>query len=218
MNITAQMHMIPSVKSVQFASPRLSRLSSRAWRQRSRYGSGATFSGIYNDKYRLQDIPETTDHPEKNVVADQADNVAEDIISTSTIPPVTLEAHGDSQSGHADSQSGDENSHTQDWSNVDPIAWVILLSISVECLIEGIAYALVLRGEFGGAVAILAAMLAKLIPQKLGYAAILIRAGMTHFWENVLSLIAVSSIYLGTKLIKIYLYFIVIFLTNFTIN
>lgn len=77
------------------------------------------------------------------------------------------------------------------------MAWVILLSVSVQCFIEGIAFVLILRGEFGGGVAVLTAILMKLIPQKLGYAAILLEAGLTHFWENVLSLIAVSSIFLG---------------------
>ena len=79
--------------------------------------------------------------------------------------------------------------------------WFLTLkevSISIESFIEGIAFSLILRtSEFGGGFAILTAMLIKLIPQKLGYSTILIDAGLNHFWENVLSLLAVSSIYLG---------------------
>ena len=49
----------------------------------------------------------------------------------------------------------------QDWAAVDPTAWVILISISVECFIEGIALSLSLRHDFGGGIAVLAAMLTK---------------------------------------------------------
>ena len=50
---------------------------------------------------------------------------------------------------------------TQDWSKVDSTAWVILVSISVECLIEGIAFSLILRGKFGGGIAVFTAMVTK---------------------------------------------------------
>ena len=40
-------------------------------------------------------------------------------------------------------------------------------------------------------------MIIKLIPQKLGDAVILSKAGLNHFWENVLSLLAVCSVYIG---------------------
>ena len=53
------------------------------------------------------------------------------------------------------------------------VAWILLLCISFECLIEGIAFALTLTDELGAGIAILAAMIIKLIPQKLGDAVIL---------------------------------------------
>ena len=37
----------------------------------------------------------------------------------------------------------------------------------------------------------------KLVPQKLGDAVILSEAGLNHFWENVLSFLAVLTVYLG---------------------
>ena len=53
------------------------------------------------------------------------------------------------------------------------VAWILLLCIAFECLIEGIAFALTLSDELGAGIAILAAMIIKLIPQKLGDAVIL---------------------------------------------
>ena len=80
------------------------------------------------------------------------------------------------------------------------VAWVLLITISVECFIEGIAFVLVLQDAFGAGVAFLLAMLVKLVPQKLGDAVILSKAGLNHFWENLLSLLAVLVVYLGKKL------------------
>jgi hypothetical protein len=42
-------------------------------------------------------------------------------------------------------------------------------------------------------------MIIKLIPQKLGDAVILSKAGLNHFWENLLSLGAVSFVFVGKK-------------------
>lgn len=88
----------------------------------------------------------------------------------------------------------------QDWKKVDMVAWILLLCIAFECLIEGIAFALTLSDELGAGIAILAAMIIKLIPQKLGDAVILSKAGLNHFWENVLSLLAVCFVFVGTIL------------------
>ena len=59
------------------------------------------------------------------------------------------------------------------------------------------AFALTLTDELGAGIAILTAMIIKLIPQKLGDAVILSKAGLNHFWENLLSLGAVSFVYVG---------------------
>jgi zinc transporter ZupT len=73
-----------------------------------------------------------------------------------------------------DIKSKEHDDHgKQDWKKVDMVAWILLLCISFECLIEGIAFALTLSDELGAGIAILAAMIFKLIPQKLGDAVIL---------------------------------------------
>ena len=61
----------------------------------------------------------------------------------------------------------------------------------------GIAFALTIQDAIGAGISILIAMIIKLIPQKLGDAVILSKAGLNHFWENVLSLLAVCSVYIG---------------------
>ena len=61
------------------------------------------------------------------------------------------------------------------------------------------AFALTLTDELGAGIAILTAMIIKLIPQKLGDAVILSKAGLNHFWENLLSLGAVSFVFIGKK-------------------
>ena len=126
----------------------------------------------------------------------------------------------------------DSHHGKQDWKKVDMVAWILLLCISIECLIEGIgnghsfaelkeilfiqgrwqslsliiptydpwkAFALTLTDELGAGIAILTAMIIKLIPQKLGDAVILSKAGLNHFWENLLSLGAVSFVFVGKK-------------------
>ena len=62
---------------------------------------------------------------------------------------------------------------------------------------QGIAFALTIQDAIGAGISILIAMIIKLIPQKLGDAVILSKAGLNHFWENVLSLLAVCSVYIG---------------------
>ena len=82
----------------------------------------------------------------------------------------------------------------QNWAQVDMVAWILLLCIAFECFVEGIAFALTLRDEVGSGIAILIAMIIKLIPQKFGNAVILTKAGLNHTWENVLSLLSVSFV------------------------
>jgi len=94
----------------------------------------------------------------------------------------------------------EKDDHKQNWSSVDHVAWVLLLTIAIECLIEGIAFVLTLQDTFGAGVAILVAMLVKLVPQKVGHAVILTSAGLNHFWENVFATLAVMTVYIGVIL------------------
>ena len=85
----------------------------------------------------------------------------------------------------------------QDWKQVEAVAWVILITTAFECFIEGIAFTLTLQDDVAAGCTVLLAMILKLIPQKLGNAVILLNSGLNHFWENILALLAVSSIYTG---------------------
>ena len=67
----------------------------------------------------------------------------------------------------------------------------------IKTILLGIAFALTIQDAIGAGISILIAMIIKLIPQKLGDAVILSKAGLNHFWENVLSLLAVCSVYIG---------------------
>lgn len=94
---------------------------------------------------------------------DETSPASKSTIKTETISTTEFESHG----------SHDSHGHEQDWKKVDMVAWILLLCIAFECLIEGIAFALTLSDELGAGIAILAAMIIKLIPQKLGDAVIL---------------------------------------------
>ena len=61
------------------------------------------------------------------------------------------------------SQTSDKEDghHKQDWDKVEPVAWVLLITISIECFIEGIAFSLTLQNAFGAGIAFLTAMLIK---------------------------------------------------------
>ena len=103
--------------------------------------------------------------------------------------------------GFGRTEFGNSNSkksvRKQDWSKVDSVAYVILLTTAFECLLEGIAFTLTLQEDIVAGFTVLFAMVLKLIPQKLGNAVILIQSGLNHFWENILALAAVSAIYIG---------------------
>ena len=58
-------------------------------------------------------------------------------------------------------KSENDDHHKQDWSKVEPVAWVLLITISVECFIEGVAFSLTLQNAFGAGIAFLTAMLIK---------------------------------------------------------
>ena len=77
--------------------------------------------------------------------------------STETDFDKVSETSDDSESDH----------HKQNWSTVDPVAWVLLITISIECFIEGIAFSLTLQNAFGAGIAFLTAMLIKVWFQNL---------------------------------------------------
>ena len=70
-------------------------------------------------------------------------------------------------------------------------------SIAIKSFIEGIAFVLTLQDSYSAGMAFLVAMLFKLFPLEPGYAIILSDAGLNHFWENLLSTLAVLPIYIG---------------------
>ena len=95
-----------------------------------------------------------------------------------------------------------EENHTSDsddqcWSDVQTHAWTLLLTIAIKSFIEGIAFVLTLQDSFSAGLAFLVAMIFKLFPLEPGYAIILSDAGLNHFWENLLSTLAVLPIYIG---------------------
>jgi len=89
------------------------------------------------------------------------------------------------------------HSEKQDWKAVDKVAWVLLITIFVECFIEGMAFVIILQRAFGAGLTFLLAMLIKLVPQKLGDSVVLTKAGLNHFWESLLTLLVVLPVFLG---------------------
>ena len=108
--------------------------------------------------------------------------------STSSKPMIPKE--------NPENESHDPHSK-QDWSKVQTHAWTLLLTIAIKSFIEGIAFVLTLQDSFSAGLAFLVAMIFKLFPLEPGYAIILSDAGLNHFWENLLSTLAVLPIYLG---------------------
>ena len=99
---------------------------------------------------------------------------------------------------HDESHEESHDHHgKQDWSKVQTHAWTLLLTIAIKSFIEGIAFVLTLQDSFSAGLAFLVAMIFKLFPLEPGYAIILSAAGLNHFWENLLSTLAVLPIYLG---------------------
>jgi len=111
--------------------------------------------------------------------------------STSSEPMIPKE--------NQENESHDHHSK-QDWSKVQTHAWTLLLTIAIKSFIEGIAFVLTLQDSFSAGLAFLVAMIFKLFPLEPGYAIILSDAGLNHFWENLLSTLAVLPIYLGATL------------------
>ena len=66
--------------------------------------------------------------------------------------------------------------HPQDWTKVKNHAWTLLVTISIKCFIEGIAFVLTLQDSFTAGLAFLVAMIVKLFPLEPGYAIILSQA------------------------------------------
>ena len=108
--------------------------------------------------------------------------------STSSEPMIPKE--------NQENESHDHHSK-QDWGKVQTHAWTLLLTIAIKSFIEGIAFVLTLQDSFSAGLAFLVAMIFKLFPLEPGYAIILSDAGLNHFWENLLSTLAVLPIYLG---------------------
>ena len=70
----------------------------------------------------------------------------------------------------------DQFNHPQDWTKVKNHAWTLLVTISIKCFIEGIAFVLTLQDSFTAGLAFLVAMIVKLFPLEPGYANILSQA------------------------------------------
>jgi len=107
--------------------------------------------------------------------------------------------HNDNNDDESHDQSHDHHGK-QDWSKVQTHAWTLLLTIAIKSFIEGIAFVLTLQDSFSAGLAFLVAMIFKLFPLEPGYAIILSDAGLNHFWENLLSTLAVLPIYIGAFL------------------
>ena len=112
---------------------------------------------------------------------------------TSITEPMICNDNNDDESHD---QSHDHHGK-QDWSKVQTHAWTLLLTIAIKSFIEGIAFVLTLQDSFSAGLAFLVAMIFKLFPLEPGYAIILSDAGLNHFWENLLSTLAVLPIYIG---------------------
>ena len=69
-----------------------------------------------------------------------------------------------------------KDGHKQDWTKVKNHAWTLLVTISIKCFIEGIAFVLTLQDSFTAGLAFLVAMIVKLFPLEPGYAIILSQA------------------------------------------
>ena len=69
-----------------------------------------------------------------------------------------------------------KDDHKQDWTKVKNHAWTLLVTISIKCFIEGIAFVLTLQDSFTAGLAFLFAMIVKLFPLEPGYAIILSQA------------------------------------------
>ena len=62
---------------------------------------------------------------------------------------------------------------------------------------EGIAFALTAKDNIGSGLAILIAMIVRVIPMKLGYAQILSKSGLSYIQEHLFTTLATSWILIG---------------------
>jgi len=62
---------------------------------------------------------------------------------------------------------------------------------------EGIAFALTTKDNIGSGLALLIAMIVRVIPMKLGYAQILSKSGLSSVQEHVFTTLATSFIIIG---------------------
>lgn len=81
----------------------------------------------------------------------------------------------------------------QDWTKVKNHAWTLLVTISIKCFIEGIAFVLTLQDSFTAGLAFLVAMIVKLFPLEPGYAIILSQASESNSFGFIFPDISVFS-------------------------
>ena len=107
-----------------------------------------------------------------------------------------------------------EHRRVKSLKQVDVVAWIILLTISIECFIglyslahcrvsnyplisEGMAFALTAKDNIGSGIAILIAMIVRVVPMKLGYAQILSKSGLSYLQEHLFTTLATSVVLIG---------------------
>ena len=94
----------------------------------------------------------------------------------STINDICDDINGLDSDGFDPSTKIKIDDHKQDWTKVKNHAWTLLVTISIKCFIEGIAFVLTLQDSFTAGLAFLVAMIVKLFPLEPGYAIILRQA------------------------------------------
>ena len=98
------------------------------------------------------------------------------VIRMSPIPDFCDDINGWDSHDIDTSKTTKNDHHKQDWTKVKNHAWTLLVTISIKCFIEGIAFVLTLQDSFTAGLAFLVAMIVKLFPLEPGYAIILSHA------------------------------------------
>ena len=109
---------------------------------------------------------------ERTVLTSNGKNV----IRMSPITDFCDEINGWDSHDNDTSKTPEKDHHKQDWTKVKNHAWTLLVTISIKCFIEGIAFVLTLQDSFTAGLAFLVAMIVKLFPLEPGYAIILSHA------------------------------------------
>jgi len=177
MHIAAQTSGIPSSNIVQSYSQCIRRTHSMAVYSTANNLKKQSAPAIPSRKNKHESF-ETATYGGNNIVIES--NISEPMIPDDNQVNESHDGHG-----------------KQDWSKVQTHAWTLLLTIAIKSFIEGIAFVLTLQDSYSAGMAFLVAMIFKLFPLEPGYAIILSDAGLNHFWENLLSTLAVLPIYIG---------------------